>query len=62
LDGASGTLLVHVIKRQPIDPADLEQKKASLIPMLETQRTDGLLSEWVDRRRAAAGLQLVDQR
>lgn len=62
LDGASGTLLVHVIKRQPVDPADLEQKKASLIPMLETQRTDGLLSEWVDRRRAAAGLQLVDQR
>lgn len=62
LDGVSGTLLVHLLKRQPIDPADLEEKKASLIPMLETQRTDGLVSEWVDRRRAAAGLQLTDQR
>ncbi len=62
LDGPEGTLLVHLIKRQPVDPADLEKQKASMLPMLETQRLDGLLSEWVDRQRAAAGLQLAQPR
>jgi hypothetical protein len=51
--------LVHLIARQPIDAADLEAKKPELIPMLQSQRADGLLSEWVDRKRAAAGLQMV---
>ena len=58
LDGPKGTVLVHVTKRQEIDPADLEKQRASLVPMLETQRVDGLLSEWIDRQRAASGLQL----
>jgi hypothetical protein len=58
VDGPSGTLLIHVLKRQDIDPADLEKQKASLVPMLETQRVDGLLAEWIDRQRSASGLQL----
>jgi parvulin-like peptidyl-prolyl isomerase len=62
LDGPNGSVIVHVLKRQDIDPADLEKQKASLIPMLETQRVDGLLSEWIDRQRAAAGLQLAQVR
>ncbi len=59
LDGPDATLLVHLIARQPIDAADLEAKKQELTPMLQSQRADGLLSEWVDRKRAAAGLQMV---
>jgi hypothetical protein len=59
LDAPEGTLLVHLIARQPIDAADFEVKKKELIPMLQSQRADGLLSEWVDRKRAAAGLQMV---
>ena len=62
LDGPEGTLLVHLLKRQPVDPVDLEKQKASMLPMLETQRLDGLLAEWVDRQRAAAGLQLAQPR
>ncbi len=62
LEGPSGSVLVHLIKRQPVDPADLEKQKASLLPMMETQRTDGLVSEWVERRRAASGLQLAQAR
>jgi hypothetical protein len=58
VDGPSGTLLIHVLKRQDIDPADLEKQKASLVPILETQRVDGLLAEWIDRQRSASGLQL----
>lgn len=59
VEGASDTLLVHVTKRLPINPADLEKEKSNILPMLESQRTDGLLSEWVDRQRAAAGLEFV---
>jgi peptidyl-prolyl cis-trans isomerase D len=59
LDGPEATLLVHLIARQPIDSADFEEKKKELISMLQSQRADGLLSEWVDRKRAAAGLQMV---
>ena len=59
LDGPEATLLVHLIARQPIDPADFEEKKKEFVPMLQSQRADGLLSEWVDRKRAAAGLQMV---
>lgn len=62
LDGASGSVLVHVLKRQPIDPADLEKQKSALLPMLETQRVDGLLSEWIDRQRSASGLQMAQVR
>jgi peptidyl-prolyl cis-trans isomerase D len=61
LDAPAGTLLVHVLKRQAIDPADLEKQKASLVPMLETQRVDGLLSEWIERQRSASGLQLKQE-
>ena len=57
--GAADTLLVHVTKRLPIDPANLEKEKSNILPMLESQRTDGLLSEWVERQRAAAGLEFV---
>jgi len=62
LDGSMGSVLVHVLKRQPVDPADLEKQKASLLPMLETQRVDGLLSEWIDRQRSASGLQMAQAR
>jgi hypothetical protein len=62
LSGEAGSVLVHLIKRQPVDPADLEKQKASLVPMLETQRVDGLVAEWVERRRAASGLQLSQVR
>lgn len=62
LDGPDGTLLVHLLKRQPVDPADLEKQKPSMLPMLETQRLDGLLAEWVDRQRVASGLQLAQPR
>jgi parvulin-like peptidyl-prolyl isomerase len=58
LDGPEATLLVHLIGRQPIDSADFELKKKELTAMLQSQRADGLLSEWVDRKRAAAGLQM----
>ena len=58
IEGPAGTLLVHVLKRQEMDPADLEKQKPSLVPMLETQRVDGLLSEWIERQRAASGLQI----
>ena len=59
VEGAADTLLVHVTKRLPIDPANLEKEKSNILPMLESQRTDGLLSEWVERQRAAAGLEFV---
>ena len=62
LDGSTGSVLVHVLKRQPIDPADLEKQKTTLLPMLETQRVDGLLSEWIDRQRSASGLQMAQAR
>lgn len=59
LDSAQGTLLVHLIARKPVDPADFEEKKKELVLMLQSQRADDLLVEWVDRKRAAAGLQMV---
>jgi peptidyl-prolyl cis-trans isomerase D len=59
VEGEADTLLVHVAKRLPIDPAELEKEKPNIIPMLESQRTDGLLSEWVERQRNAAGLEIV---
>ncbi len=59
IESPTGTLLVHVTQRQPVDPADLEKQKATMLPMMETQRVDGLLSEWVDRQRTAAGLQIA---
>ena len=59
LDGPEATLLVHLIARQPIDKADFEAKKKEFITSLQSQRADALLSEWVDRKRAAAGLQMV---
>ncbi len=62
VEGVAETLLIHVEKRLPIDPADVEKQRASITPMLETQRTDGLLAEWIDRQRAAAGLQLAQGR
>jgi len=62
LEGPAGPVLVHVSKRQAVDPEDLEKQKKTLLPMLETQRVDGLLSEWIDRQRAAAGLQLTQAR
>jgi hypothetical protein len=49
-------VLVYLSKRLPIDPEDVEKQKAVLSPMLETQRTDGLLGEWIERRRLSAGL------
>lgn len=58
LDGPEGMLLVHVSKRLPIDPTDIEKKKDSLVPMLETQRTDGLLGEWIERQRTLAGVEI----
>lgn len=62
LDGPAGPILVYVMKRQPVDPTDLEKQKETLLPMLETQRVDGLLSEWIDRQRTAAGLQINQAR
>lgn len=62
VEAADGVLLVHLAKRLPIDPADIEKKRAELLPMLESQRTDGLLSEWIERKRAAANLQLMQNR
>jgi peptidyl-prolyl cis-trans isomerase D len=59
LDGPEATLLVHLIARQPIDSADFESKKQEFVSRLQSQRADSLLSEWVDRKRAAAGLQMV---
>lgn len=58
LDGSEATILVYLAKRKSIEPQDIEAEKAKLVPMLETARVDGLLSEWIDRQRAAAGLQL----
>ena len=58
LDSPDGTVLVHLIKRLPVDPADVEKQKATLTPMIDTQRTDGLLGEWLDRYRVAAGFSL----
>ncbi|MEI6714979.1 MAG: SurA N-terminal domain-containing protein [Verrucomicrobiota bacterium] len=55
---ADGMVIIHVSKRLPIDPAEVENKKTDLSPMLETQRTDGLLGEWLERQRAGAGIQL----
>jgi hypothetical protein len=52
-------VLAHLIARLPIDPADFEEKKKELVPRMQSQRTDDLLAEWVDRKRAAAGLQMV---
>lgn len=59
LDGPEGSLLVHLIARQPIDQADFESKKKEFITSLQSMRADSLLSEWVDRKRAAAGLQMA---
>jgi hypothetical protein len=59
LDGPDATVLAHLIARLPIDPADFEEKKKELVPRMQSQRTDDLLAEWVDRKRAAAGLQMV---
>ncbi|MEK0445203.1 MAG: hypothetical protein RLZZ399_524 [Verrucomicrobiota bacterium] len=56
LESADGMVLVYLSKRLPIDPEDVEKQKAVLSPMLETQRTDGLLGEWIERRRLSAGL------
>ncbi|MEY2598437.1 MAG: Chaperone SurA [Verrucomicrobiota bacterium] len=58
LEGADGTLLLFLSKRLPIDPADVEKKREILSPMLETQRTEGLLAEWMEQRRNQAGLLL----
>lgn len=62
IEGSEETLLVHVLKRLPIDPADLEKQRPSIAPMLETQRTDGLLMEWIERQRAAIVQNLAQAR
>ena len=59
VEGSADTLLVHVNKRLPFEQADVEKEKANILPMLESQRTDGLLSEWVERQRTAAGLEIA---
>jgi peptidyl-prolyl cis-trans isomerase D len=58
IEGAEGMLLVYLSKRLPVDAAEIDKKKEDLLPMLETQRTDGLLGEWMERQRAAAGVQI----
>jgi peptidyl-prolyl cis-trans isomerase D len=62
LEASDETLLVHVLKRLPVDPADLEKQRPTLVPMLESQRTDALLMEWIERQRASALQSLVENR
>jgi hypothetical protein len=62
IESSEETVLVHVLKRLPVDPADLEKQRPTLAPMLETQRTDGLLMEWIERQRAASIQNLAQAR
>lgn len=58
IDGKEATVLVFLEKKIPFEMKDIEEQKSKLSPMLETARIDGLLSEWIERQRAASGLQL----
>ena len=58
VEGTESTLLIYLAKKLPIEAQDVESQRANLAPMLETARVDGLLAEWIERQRAAAGLQM----
>jgi hypothetical protein len=58
VEGVEGTILVHLVKKVPFESKDIEAHREKLAPMLETARVDGLLGEWIERQRAASGLQI----
>jgi hypothetical protein len=56
IEGIESTLLIYLSKKIPFEAQDIDAQKSKMTPMLETARVDGLLSEWIDRQRTAAGL------
>ena len=52
-----GGFLLHIDKREPIDEADFEKKKAELTTELQQQRGYQLFAQWMDAQRKEAKIQ-----
>lgn len=52
----AGAILVHLDKREPIDPKQFETDRARLEPLFDKQQVDVVFSEWLRRQREAANI------
>ncbi|MEA3208169.1 MAG: peptidyl-prolyl cis-trans isomerase [Chthoniobacter sp.] len=59
--GASGGLLVHLAKKQPIDEAAFEKDKALVAEQVARGKRDAVFRQWFKLRRAEANVQLAQR-